>query len=516
MIHVELAKPDFIGKVELPDTMDLKAIRYSTMDKGWYDRAEIEVSARDKKDLKSVARFLRYGVNMTNENGTLTWAGIVTRVEITIKNVTIAYDLEDMYNSVSLAYTLSGFGSELIGERGDSTTVIDGASQARFGIKELLETGGNMSATAADVFARRLLNDVKSVRPQPTVGGYSKDGAKLICKGLWHTLSWRMSKVAAKVALSYTTMGNAGIGLNAAGRTAMAEPFQPAADINLLGVKLYLKRTGTPGNLNVQITEWDENELPGVVVVSANKDFAQIGTAYSWIDIALSSTLTMGKKYYLVASVSSGDADNYFTFLADGMNGYGYGEFKTKTGSAWSTEPYDIPFMIFDNQLIETTQQIKNHLEAFGQFLRTVRIQTNSGVPSESYRNGDTTALDEVQELLEIGTNTYNPLCAKVFPDRSVMIFERPPATTVQYELREDGKLYYRGGDPVEPDLCLCGVWMSIDPILEGIDTAAQGTVKNVCWIEKAEYDAVSGEVVYIPTGYTNPLARELKATVRG
>lgn len=514
-MQVKLTLPHNTVEALFPQSLRFTPIRYSAKDKGGFDEAEIRVDGSDL-DLKSMASMLAYGVTLYGENGVPRWHGYVNRVEIKIDNVLLSYDLEDVYNAVRLAYTLSGLQSELIGERATTSWAIDDASINRYGRKELLETGGNMSMSAAGNMVSKILKQRRLPHPAGTAAPSGENYATLYCKGSWHCLSWRLSNVPTTIALSYTTIGNAGLQIAATGRVAMAEPFRPAQDINLVGARVYVKRTGTPGNLIAQITEWDTDELPGTVVTSGSVDFTAVGTEYTWINIPVTGTLTKGKKYYIVIQVSGGDTSNYYSLLCDGAMGYGYGTFKTKTGTTWNTENYDMPFMLIDNKLIETTQQIMNHLSNYGQLLKTVRVANQSGVASESYRNGDTLALDEVEELLDIGTSNYKPLYAIVKYDDTVDIFEQPSADNVRIELRTDGKLYYMTGAPIEPEACPVAMWVSLDKVLDGVRMVSGGDVRNVIWIESAQYDCLSGEYSWTSEGWTNPYARELKATISG
>ena len=514
-MQVKLTLPHNTVEALFPPSVRFTPIRYSAKDKGGYHEAEIRVDGSDL-DLKSMASKLAYGVTIYGKNSIPRWHGYVSRVEITLKNIRLSYDLDDVSNAVKLAYTLSGLESELIGQRATTTWKRDTDSIDRYGLIETLETGGNMSGTAADNMATKILRQRRLPHPAGEASRESDSYATLFCKGSWQCLSWRLSDVPTTIALSYMTIGNAGLQIAATGRVAMAEPFQPAQDINLVGARVYVKRTGTPGNLIAQITEWDTDELPGTVVTSGSVDFTAVGTEYTWINIPVTGTLTKGKKYYVVIQVSGGDTSNYYSLLCDGAMGYGYGTFKTKTGTTWSTENYDMPFMLIDNKLIETTQQIMNHLSNYGQLLKTVRVANQSGVSSESYRGGDTLAIDEVEELLEIGTSAYKPMYAIVKWDDTVDIFEQPSADSVQYELREDGKLYYIAGAPIEPESCPVAMWVSLDKVLDGVRMVSGEDVRNVIWIESGQYDCLSGEYSWTSEGWTNPYVRELKATISG
>ena len=99
-----------------------------------------------------------------------------------------------------------------------------------------------------------------------------------------------------------------------------------------------------------------------------------------------------------------------------------------------------------------------------------MHIHVRSGLYAESYRNGDTTAQTEAEDMLEIGTSNYLRLLARVNTDRSVEVWEQPEEPNAPaIEIRSDNRLYYRTGSPVDEHFDPTGRWISIEPIVLGV-----------------------------------------------
>ena len=56
-----------------------------------------------------------------------------------------------------------------------------------------------------------------------------------------------------------------------------------------------------------------------------------------------------------------------------------------------------MPFRLYSNDMVETSQQIQSLLTAYGQFSH-IYVDVNSGVNAESYCGGDTDAKVEIEK----------------------------------------------------------------------------------------------------------------------
>jgi len=97
---------------------------------------------------------------------------------------------------------------------------------------------------------------------------------------------------------------------------------------------------------------------------------------------------------------------------------------------------------------IENTTQISNIVDNAGQFLNGAIVENTAGISSIVYRDGHSTALTYINQLLNAGTSNTRPLLAYVDVDRYLHVYERqpePPTNNPDYLLRGDGKLICAG-----------------------------------------------------------------------
>jgi len=137
--------------------------------------------------------FLTYGlvrhVELYSEKGIRDWAGFISRVTLDTGSAIVEASIDDMANQVWTRYNPSG--SVLRG-----TTIKDTDSQTRYGIKERVLAGGEISLGVADQFSQQMVDwagwPSPSVR-RLSVGGQAKQPTLTIqCLGYWHTLFWRI------------------------------------------------------------------------------------------------------------------------------------------------------------------------------------------------------------------------------------------------------------------------------------------------------------------------------------
>lgn len=179
---------DFHSRHDQP--YKLKPIRWSWMRPGGCYRAEIEVHGRQRDVLNNLPSLLRTPVQIRNNNHTKVWNGFVNDIEIYTDELTIGMSLDNLYNSVAIAYTLLDAG-ESNGISALTTVAFDSDSIARFGTKERIEPYGNATTYQASLVRDRFLQKYRTVLPDTRPGGNKTISGKLICRGWWETLDWR-------------------------------------------------------------------------------------------------------------------------------------------------------------------------------------------------------------------------------------------------------------------------------------------------------------------------------------
>lgn len=169
---------------------DLTVGPYSGIALGGYDTAEILVTG-DRRLLRQLKNWLRYYVIIRNPNGNRVWAGIVTEVAYPKGVKKITYSLDEMYNRIAVAYSEEDADGNTIS--GVTAYADDLESQAKYGIKELLKSDGDLDQAGAEALRDEALRaKSKPVRTLELYGGEQEPEGRLFCRGLWHTFSWRI------------------------------------------------------------------------------------------------------------------------------------------------------------------------------------------------------------------------------------------------------------------------------------------------------------------------------------
>ncbi len=134
----------------------------------------------------------------------------------------------------------------------------------------------------------------------------------------------------------------------------VAQSFQPNITNRITDADLYLKKIGSPANATLRIIE-NRGGSPGTnandVISTGTIDTSQIGTAYGWLRIALSSTPTINADatYWLVVDANSSDT-NYLVWGLDSAAGYTRGNAKQSadwTSGGWIPVSGDFNFRVY-------------------------------------------------------------------------------------------------------------------------------------------------------------------------
>jgi hypothetical protein len=501
--------------------------RYSWRAIGGPDKATFTVAGA-REDLYNLLTWMRYAVEI-QDGGHPVWWGYLSKVEIRDGNATATADLDLMYNRVAVAYTAVASGQGSVGARGTTDWAEDDRSVAEFGRRELLDSRSGTTAAHAEQW-----RDLKLQRSRYP-GAYVKIGqgvpgaageitATLTCYGWWYTLDWRYVSFPTRLAFGYQTIGTLEQTLgkdyadDAENVEALAQSFTTgAAALNVLEVAIYLKRTGSPGDLTVRLCEYiaedpdpdpedpapeDAYPAPGAVLASATIASASVPTTAGWVKVSFGSSLLLATTTRYFLSISYADdpnGDNYYTFYLDGNQGYSAGILKKQVWNAtvWSDGPAgDMPFRLYTNDLIETSQQVETMLVAYGQFFRSVAVRLDSGISTESYRNGDTDALVEVEEHLTMGTSNKRRMLAAVDRGRNVEVYEEPVSGLTDLKLTREGK-FFEGDVEVPASRCPAGHWARLANVLPATLNVSQLSGLSEFFIERFEFDAATGKSNY-------------------
>ena len=468
-------------------------------------------------DLWDLANWARYAVEITNANGSWVWGGYVRGVEIRVGNIRVTVDVNEMANRVAVAYTLSVAGEETTGRRQTTTWVSDADSQSEFGIKELLESEGGISAAAANAKRDYLL----AIKKYPlglaqvdvlSLANADVASATLTCEGWWHTTDWQYASIPTQVVHTFETIvtleQTVGCDYNddAQNVIALAQAVDSGATAwNLKQIELYVKRVGLPASdLTINVAENPDDIDPGATLASGTLAVLDVGTSYGWVTCTLTDALEIPANSSVFISPSySGtpDQDNYYVFALDPAQGYGQGPLLKKAASTWSAVSADLPFRLRTDTLVSTDLQIQNLLVRYGQFFQRVFVETSTGVTLESFRNGDSDAKYEIEDLMSIGTAAGVRLLADVDRVRNVRVFAQPDVSAATVYLRSDGKFYERNKTPMDPSLCPVGFWSLLANVVPNNVETGRLSGLGAFFVEESEYDAVQDKLTYKPLG---------------
>lgn len=271
-------------------------------------------------------------------------------------------------------------------------------------------------------------------------------------------------------------------------------------------VVIRIQKVGTPSdNVTVGIYS-DSAGLPGTLIEAASVASSAISTNMGWVAFVLTNvnTLSYGTTYWIVISRSGSNSPTDFYLVdMDEELSYSRGALTLYDGSTWVGRIVDADLIFQVMGSVITTTQISSIVTDVGSFLAGTIIETASAIGGNQYRNGETTALDEVTALLELGTSSNKPLFAEVTPERYLKVYEQPANTLTNLMMDMDGRLTTLAGGPLDPGKLPHGQWVTLADIPPTVATLAPITP---FLIERAGYDCASGEYDEIePAGTPDP-----------
>jgi len=138
---------------------------------------------------------------------------------------------------------------------------------------------------------------------------------------------------------------------------------------------------------------------------------------------------------------------------------------------------------------VEATTQIAAIVAASGQFLTGTQIDDTAGLTPSERRDGRSSALTEVENLLAGGTINNRRLNAEVLVSRLLRVWEEPlPVTATTYFLHPDGTVYYPFDYPLLKYVSPVGKWVRIKDMLPGSVSLHYLADPTLAFVDEAEY----------------------------
>ena len=490
---------------ELPLTFEVE--RYSHSVFGGPKYAEISITGSDN-DLWEMIERIRCPVEIYGDNGECVWWGYVSEVDLSIGKVNAGVTIDSMANCIAVAYTTVAAGSNLPGERATTEWGDANISQDEYGIKQLLLTSSGTTEEHAQSAMEMALASREYPQPTITFGG-GGGVSKVYCRGWYSTLGWRYASVPVLLAWNNFNDGTTDkvIG-KTTGTEKLAQGFYVGYPVNAAAIEIYVRKVGNPtDNLTLAFYTRSEELTIGTLITSGDVSGSDLAVGYSWARATFDSETLNSAAYYFLVVERDGDLSDtdYYEIRIDGNQALPFGEFMEYTSSEWeSLGAKNMPFRIYTDAIVRTSEQVKTMAASYGQFFANVLLEVDSGISTESFRDGDGTALYEIEELLKMGTVNKRRMLATVDVNRYLRITEEPTNET-PYLITKGGELRGALDNPINAEACPVGVWMRLKDVIPSSVDVSLLADPTMAFIDEAEYNARTGVLQLTPRNIEDP-----------
>ncbi len=420
--------------------------------------------------------------------------------------VHVGVSLDAMANRIAVAYTRSSPGSSAGGQHAITAWAEDAGSIAAYGYKERIESLSEASDAQANQLRETLLEKSKYPIPSIRRAAVSIPGtAELRARGWWDTLGWRYYARSADIIEGAPgapdTQVHLGDSSESVVKGAVAQKFQFTGGAQWFAetISVWVDKStrSVAQTLTVALCAYDTAGSPGAVLASATLASGDL-VGGDWNEFALNTrvALTHGAWYWVKVSVNSTGATWYALQCQSG--GAIVLRIQNAATLVWADASPACELKYRIGCVRENTDQIRTAIETSGQFITGVYVDQTSGLHSNVYRNGATTCLQVVQDLMSEGTTNGLALLAEVDRNRRVRIYEapaRPGARESRLIMDGAGNLYDEWGNRwnghVSPVGKKCAVRDAALPTLDATRVANPG----IFFVERAIFDARTEEL---------------------
>ena len=472
--------------------------KYSWAGMGGPKQATI-VATGTEEDLANLVNYLRCPVAIYDDQE-IVWWGYVNQIDLNLSKFSITASLDDMYNNVAVAYEQIGAGSS-VGTRQTTAYNSDPTSVAEYGTKSALETSTGTTGTHANADRDRILSEQKyPILGFPTKNTSGVSSVTFTCNGWWKTLEWQYYASPLMLAAMWANMTPAAdylIGKTSGASKAAQEIIPNVSNINAARVDLYMAKVGNPvDNVVIGIYSDPDGKTPTTQLASATVAGSTLSTSYGWVAVTFGApyALTPGSKYFIQVSRSGGGDDTNYYKLAPQMYYMGDRHFVGYASSTWTIITSEvIPWRIYSNNLVETSAQCVSMVQS-AQFINGCNLAINSGISTESYRDGDGDILTEVEDLLKAGTTNSRRMLASVDRLRTVSIFEEDDGSK-PWRMDTDFTLYDFYGNVAKKSKCPVGMYIVSKNFLAVNQMPNLLVLPSTFFVEEMEYNVATDEL---------------------
>lgn len=227
-------------------------------------------------------------------------------------------------------------------------------------------------------------------------------------------------------------------------------------------VALKLRKVGSPSDaVRVRLANYASG-APTTTLETVDIPAASISDSAGWVTVALANTTPMNSAMCLrISRTGAVDPANFYLIELDGDAGYAGGSIRLYDGSAW-VDPLAAAALLFRIEgATATTTQMGEMVAAAGQgFVTGIDLIDASGVTTNQYREGDLSALEEIERLIDLGSTSGERLLPTVTVDGILQIRKAPAANDDAWLIDEQERLRTAQGNLVEPGLLPVGRWV--------------------------------------------------------
>jgi len=156
---------------------------------------------------------------------------------------------------------------------------------------------------------------------------------------------------------------------------------------------------------------------------------------------------------------------------------------------------------------VETTTQIANIITACGAFISGTEIEDVSGISIDPFRQGDNSALFEIESLMEIGISSGYRLLSRVTRGREIVVSAEPSLDpySIGLFILEDGRVENTWGNAGYASMCPVGDWAQLKDVIPGSLDFGLLADPTVFFVEEAAYEVSSDLYIPVPRGQGAP-----------
>lgn len=356
------------------------------------------------------------------------------------------------------------------------------------------------------------------INDSATPGGFSQlaEGDRFYVQNAAHTANNGWHTVQNITASQITTVGkglvtasagpNIAISATSPVGVGIAQAFQLTnggsyAPWEAKRVAIQARRVGAVSdNLRIELRTNDAGNPSETILATADITGSTLSESMTWVEATLSTPVSISASttYWLVVRRTGYNAtedgvwrlvQHYVVNLNENL-GYANGAMKIAALGSWADRDPDaqMPFRVLGR--VKTTTQMQT-IVTDSELLGT-DLGADSGIETWQYREGDRTQMDELQSLLNIGTDGGERLLAQVQPNRWVRVLEKPTAVKAQnLILSSDGKIRSSMRQDLEPGRLIAGSYVELEflPVLDAVGPADR------LFVERSRYDAATGQL---------------------